>query len=125
MGNRTNISCYSNKWEKYLGWQAKMRPKYKQNISIPEWIKNNRKYSISCLRGLIETDGSIYIDRGYRMVNFVTIIPGLANNVSEIIKNLGFSPKTYKIKTLPTTRYNIRISRDVDEFIKVIKLRKN
>ena len=120
-----DISCYSNKWEGYLGWKAKNGPKYKQNIFIPEWVKNNRKYSITCLRGLIETDGSIYKDRGYKMVNFVTIIPKLAKDVSEMVKKLGFTARVYKIKTLPTTRYNLRVSKNVGEFIKLIKLKKN
>jgi hypothetical protein len=120
-----DISCYSNKWEDLLGWKAKSGPKYKQNILIPEWIKNNKKYSIFCLRGLFETDGSIYKDRGYKMVNFVTIIPGLVKDASEIIKSLGFAPRVYKINTLPTTRYNLRISKNVEEFIKLLKIKKN
>jgi len=120
-----DISCYSNKWEGYLGWKAKNGPKYKQDLSIPEWIKNNRKYSIYCLKGLIETDGSIYKDRGYKMVNFVTIIPKLAEDASETIKRLGFIARVYKIKTLPTARYNVRISKNVEEFMKLLKLEKN
>ena len=127
--NRTetycDISCYSNKWENWLGWKAKGGPKYKQNISIPNWIKRNRNYSISCLRGLLETDGSIYIDRGYRMVNFVTIIPKLAEDVVKIIKKLGFIPNIYKITSTKNARYNIRISKNTDLLLKTLNLIKN
>lgn len=123
--NCCNISCYSNKWENLLGWKAKNGSKHKQNISIPEWIKENKKYSIACIRGLFETDGSIYKDRGYEMVGFVTIIPNLAKDVLEILKKLKLNPKIYKINTIKNTRYNIRISKNVDVFLKTISLKKD
>ena len=63
----------SNQLEELLGWDACKGPKYLQNVSVPEWIKTKKEYYTSCLRGLIETDGSIYSDRGYKMVNFVRV----------------------------------------------------
>ncbi len=120
-----DISCYSNKWESWLGWRAKNGPKSKQNISVPKWIKQNKNYSSHCLRGLLETDGSIYIDRGYKMVNFVTIIKSLSKDVSEMINNLGFKSNVYELKTKTGTRYNLRISRNVNNFIKKINFAKN
>lgn len=120
-----NVSCYSNKWESFLGWKAKSGPKYKQNISVPVWIKKNKKYSIACIRGLFETDGSIYNDRGYKMASFVTIIPDLANDVIEILEKLKFNPKIYKINTTTAPRYNIRISKNVDLFLKTIDFKKD
>jgi hypothetical protein len=96
--NCIDISCYSNQWEDLLGWKAGAGSKETQKITIPVWIKNNKKYSISCLEGLIETDGSIYMDRKYRMVNFVTIIPTLANDVIELILNIGFKPNIQTLK---------------------------
>jgi len=108
-----------------LGWKAKGGSKYEQKVSIPYWIKRNKQYSKECLRGLFETDGSIYIDRGYKMVNFVTVIPSLARDAVQIIENLGFQPTIYKIETKTKPRYNLRISKNVDDFIKTIKLQKN
>ena len=125
--NCTDISCYSNKLEDFLGWKAKGGSKYKQKVSVPVWIRSNKKYTILCLRGLFETDGCIYNDRGYTMANFVTIIPELACDVIQMIKDLGFQPRKYTIKSKTKTRktrYNIRISKDVDNFIKTIKLKK-
>lgn len=126
--NCTDISCYSNKLEDFLGWKAKDGSKYKQNVSVPVWIRANKKYTISCLKGLFETDGCIYNDRGYKMANFVTIIPNLACDVIQMIKDIGFKPKKYTIKAKTKTRktrYNIRVSKDVDLFIETIKLKKN
>jgi intein/homing endonuclease len=123
--NCIDISCYSNKWEDLLGWKAKSGSKYKQKVSVPGWIKANKEYTNHCLRGLFETDGCVYKDRGYIMANFVTIIPNLANDVIEMIKNLGFAPRIYKITTKPIDRYTIRISKNAELFIKTIELIKN
>jgi len=32
--------------------------KIKNEVTVPKWIKNNKKFSKACLRGLIDTDGS-------------------------------------------------------------------
>lgn len=34
--------------------------KIKQQIDIPRWIKKNPKYQIACMRGLVDTDGSVF-----------------------------------------------------------------
>ena len=120
-----DVSCYSNQWEELLGWKAKGGPKHLQKVRIPKWIMDSEKFSIQCLRGLIETDGSIYFDRKYKMVNFVTIIPELVNDVIMIIKRLGFDANLYIIKTKSADKYTIRLSKRTDEFIKILKLLKN
>ncbi len=122
-----DISCYSNKWENWLGWQAKGGPKYKQNVSVPEWIKTHPDYTISCLRGLFETDGSIYSDRGYKMVNFTTIIPKLSQDVLGMIGSLGFTAhiqKTDKVKNKRKTKYIVRVSKESNKFIDLIGIEK-
>ena len=99
-----------------------------QKVSIPVWIKEDNKYKISCLRGLIETDGSIYNDRGYRMMMFTSIIPKLANDFYDIIISLGFKPHIYKIdknKLISNwnqqTLYHVRLSKNVGEFLDLVK----
>lgn len=126
-----DVSIYSNNLEKILGWYAGKGPKYVQKVSIPEWIKEKDNYKIRCLKGLIETDGSIYFDRGYKMVIFTTVIPDLAKDVYEMIKSLNFNPRIYKIKPKKDkynynqqTRYNIRLSKNVNEFLKVVDINK-
>jgi ribosomal protein L28 len=120
-----DISCYSNKLEDLLGWKAKAGSKEKQKVAIPDWIKNNKIYIKYCLRGLFETDGSIYMDRKYKMANFVTIIPTLANDVMEIIGKIGFKPNMQTLESkIKKTKYTIRISKNTEEFIKMINLNK-
>ncbi len=124
--NCLDISCYSNKWEDLLGWKAKNGSKEKQQISVPSWIKNNKKYSTLCLRGLFETDGSVYVDRRYKMVNFVTIMPTIANDVIGIILNLGFKPNMQTLKEKNgKIKHTIRISKNTEEFLKLVKIDKS
>jgi len=73
-----DISCYSNQLESLLGWRVGKGAKVEQGIVVPDWIKSKAGYIISCLRGLMETDGTMYIDRGYWMVMFATAVPRLA-----------------------------------------------
>ncbi|MEK7103156.1 MAG: LAGLIDADG family homing endonuclease [Patescibacteria group bacterium] len=120
-----DISCYSNKWETYLGWTAQGGSKNIQQVSVPIWIKVDKEFSRHCLRGLIETDGSIYNDRGYDMVNFVTITKSLAEDVLQMINGAGFLPKIYLLKTSHQPRYNIRISKSTREFIEYLDLKKD
>lgn len=126
-GNCVDISCYSNNWGKWLDWKYDKGPKYEQVIRIPKWIKNDSDYSKPCLKGLFQTDGSIYYDRKYIMVNFVTTITGLGDEIVKIITKLGFKPKIYILGVrgkIHHTKYTIRISKNVSDFIKTINLTK-
>jgi len=121
-----DVSCYSNKLEKILGWKARGGSKIKQGVSIPYWIKKDVNYIKPCLRGLIETDGSVYNDRNYLMVNFVTVIPILAKDFSLLVKKLGYICNTQITKPkIGFPKYTIRITRQAKSFIKLTKVDKS
>lgn len=120
-----DVSCYSNQWERWLGWKAGKGPKYLQQISVPRWIQRNKSFTTSFLQGLIESDGSIYSDRGYPMVNFVTTMPALATSALALITNLGFKAHLYKIPQDSKVKYTIRILKDANKFIKCLNLSKS
>jgi len=124
--NCVDVSCYSNRWEKWLGWSVGGGSKLDQKVRIPSWIMKKEEYSISCLRGLFETDGSVYLDRGYLMAMFVTTIPELAEDVMMMINKIGVTAKMYSIKQLPPshTRYNIRVSKNVANFVNLVGIQK-
>jgi len=121
-----DISCYSNRLEGLFGWKAKNGSKIEQNVSIPKWIKKNRISMIKCLKGLFETDGSVYSDRGYIMANFTTAIYPLSQDVMEMITRIGFRPnlQTHQAKD-GRIKYTIRITQRAKEFIKIIKMDKS
>ena len=41
----------------------KIGHKVKQQVDVPDWIKNDISFSVACLRGLVDTDGSIFTHR--------------------------------------------------------------
>jgi LAGLIDADG-like domain len=121
-GNAVDISVYSNELENLLGWKAKGGSKIKQKVGIPVWIKQNKIYSKECLRGLLQTDGSIYNDRGYKMVNFTSAGYTLIKDTEYILKKIGFLIKARKVIDRGKTKYVIRISKNVEKLIKIINL---
>lgn len=120
-----DISCYSNKWESILSWKAGRGSKILQKARVPNWINQKRKYKIACLKGLLETDGTVYTDRGYKMVMFANAIKELAKYVHNSIKSIGFEPKIYKIShKRDRSIYHVRVSKNVSEFLKLIQITK-
>lgn len=123
--NAIDISCYSNKWPQILGWTPEKGPKHNQGIRIPKWIRSKSKYYKACLKGLIQTDGCIYTDRGYKMVNLTGINEQLLLDAKNLLTELGYKPQLYKFKTQNKDRYNLRISKNTEKLIKQLALEKN
>lgn len=126
-GNALDIQCYSKHWESLLGWRVGKGSKIIQQVSIPDWIEESDKFRIACLRGLLETDGSIYIDRGYPMVMFVNCAEALARGVHRTMVALGFSPHLYYfINNKPRSPvYHVRLSKRVQEFLALVRPEKS
>lgn len=123
--NAIDISCYSNEWSKVLGWTADGGSKMKQKISTPTWILKNKRYARAYLCGLFETDGSIYKDRKYLTVNFVTQIPTIALAVDKIIKSLGYTHSVQQLRIKnDNVKFTFRIHKRASDFIKELGLLK-
>ena len=120
-----NISVYSNSLNECLPWQVNCGSKQKQNAHVPNWILHNPDYKKHCLRCLLQTDGSVYSDRGYVMVNFTNNIKLLAEDVSNMISDLGFSSHFYEtMQASGNLKYTVRLSKQTQSFIKMISLQK-
>lgn len=74
------------------------------NVEIPKVILNNVQFQKSFLRGLFNTDGSIYrryskkykhhfrLYSNYKVIQFTSVSRRLIEQIHEILFNLGFNP---------------------------------
>lgn len=121
-----NISVYSNKLNEYMPWKVGCGSKLSQHARVPSWIRMHRRYSKSCLRGLLQTDGSIYQDRGYLMINFTNHIKELIDDVLSMLKLNGFHPTLSKTPAKSGGfKYCVRIAKDSSKLIQILKLSKS
>lgn len=81
----------------------KVGNKLKQNLDIPQWVKNNNRYSIACVRGLVDTDGSVFTHKykvngkeyTYKKLYFTSCSKTLLNSVYSILNELGIHSRLY------------------------------
>jgi len=95
-----------------MPWVVGKGSKAQQGARVPSWVKFDSVYAKDCLRGLIQTDGCIYTDRGYQMVNFVNNVKGMAEDARDMLTLLGFHPSFNSFR-LPNgnTKYTVKIAR--------------
>lgn len=82
--------------------------KIKNRIDIPQWIKNNKKFKIACVRGLIDTDGSVFTHTykvggkwySYKKLDFTSLSQPLLTSVFAILKKLGLHPRIARHKSV-------------------------
>lgn len=73
--------------------------KVNQMVDIPTWIKENKKFSIACIRGLVDTDGCFYTNSyysngkkySYFKIAFVSASKTLIDSVAKILINSGIN----------------------------------
>lgn len=90
--------------------------KLTDDLSIPVWVGKNRRWERSFIRGLFDTDGSIYLDRhlikGKTYENLGWTITSLSarlrKDILEILTDLGYRP------TLRDSQRSIFLRRALD-----------
>ncbi len=73
--------------------------KIKQNLNIPLWILKNPTYAKACVRGLMDTDGSVFTHiytskekkYSYKKVSFTSASPALLTSVHSILSQNNIS----------------------------------
>lgn len=94
--------------------------KKKNNQGIPKWIKEDNKYLKACIRGLIDTDGSIHkISKENKNLRicFTSYISLLLNDVKESFEKLGYTTS----KIIKGNQIFITKKDHVKKYIKEIK----
>ncbi len=79
----------------------KIGNKVKQQVNVPDWIKSSLLYKMACVRGLIDTDGGVFLHRyrvnnrdySYKKICFSNKSIPLLIFVKETLEELGFIPK--------------------------------
>lgn len=79
----------------------KLGNKIKQKADIPPWIKKNQKFLKACVRGLVDTDGSIFTHRyrvkgklyQYKKLSFTTASEPLRKSVFLALSEWGLHPR--------------------------------
>ncbi len=89
--------------------------KVKQQVDVPDWIKTSRPYRIACLRGLMDTDGGVFIHKytvngkqyKYKKICFSNRSIPLLLFVMKALGELGFNPKIIdKVENKKVWLYN-------------------
>jgi hypothetical protein len=123
--NCFDISVYSNRLNDWMPWQVGKGSKAAQNARVPSWIKGSQNYMRACLKGLIQTDGCIYSDRGYLMVNFTNNTKDLVEDAREMIEALGYICSFSTTHNGGSIKHTVRVARKSQEFIEELRLYKS
>lgn len=75
--------------------------KTRQQVDIPDWVKKSQTFSKACVRGLVDTDGSVINECHtikskrycYKRLAFTNASQPLLLSVFKILEGLDFSPK--------------------------------
>jgi len=108
--HRTNNELYLTKGSKDLvftlkNYGLKSGDKIKNNKGIPEWVFSSNDYLKACIRGLIDTDGSVtpITNRNYTYIWFTNKNAALRNDFERAMKILGYKISKWNFSGTPET----------------------
>ena len=121
INNERFICLDSKQLIKYLmSIGLKSGDKIKNNLGIPTWIFKNKEFLKACLRGLIDTDGSVFRmsqrDSGLIRIGFTNHNTRLLDDTRAAFVKLGFYPS----KIIGNKKIFISRQSDIARYIKEI-----
>ncbi len=117
-GNEVLTCFYSKNLVEFLGdMDLRSGDKIINKLRIPRWILENEDYLKACLRGLIDTDGSIFRmsqrDKNLLRIGFTNHNIELLNDTRDAFKKLGYHPS----KIIKDRAFVISRQSDVTKYI--------
>ncbi len=96
--------------------------KIKNKLRIPGWIRRNELYLRKCLRGLYDTDGSVYklTNQNSHQICFTNVNFQLMNDVRDSLLNLGINCSKISNKDLYITKKS-----ELRKFLKLVGFSNN
>lgn len=93
--------------------------KTKNQVGVPDWIKENQSFTINCLRGLSDTDGSFYGTKyqghSYIRFNFTNSSNALLYDFKSMCESIGVLPSK-----ISNRRVQIQSQNEVKKLINII-----
>lgn len=91
------------------------------NLGIPQWVKKNPEFLKCCVRGLIDTDGSVHKmsnrDPNLVRISFKNRSKNLIQDLRESLISLGFAPS----KIIREEQFFISRKENIQKYINEIK----
>ncbi len=99
--------------------------KKKNNVTIPSWILKSEEYLKACIRGLIDTDGSLcpITGRDYPYIWFSSSIEKLRERFKLAMNKLGFKTSKWNIRKNGKADIYIGNKKDIEKYIKTISFK--
>lgn len=90
--------------------------KIAQQVDIPDWIKKDRRYAIACLRGLVDTDGTVFTHSyvvkakrySYKKLIFTSRSQPLQLSVAQLLTDIGISVRISGYDVCIDSRENMK-----------------
>ncbi len=109
--------------------------KIKNQIDVPSWIFTDNSFIIRCLKGLIDTDGTITINKSCRClrISFTNASEPLVESFKKMCNILGIHTGLVSHSKVFDTRYNkyydsysvsVSAKKDVREFLDLVQPKK-
>jgi len=99
---------------------SKSGNKIKNQVTIPHWVWNNKNFLRACIRGLIDTDGSIYRLKPHWpnlwQLSFKNNNKRLLKDAHEAFVKLGFHPSK-----IFGNRFVLTRQKEIDKYFKEIR----
>lgn len=121
------INCNGTKFVDYLiELGLKIGNKVRQQVGVPDWVLENKQFRIACMRGLIDTDGGIFIHKykvggkeyKYLKLCFTNRSIPLLNFVRDVLEELGMTPKI--ILNRVSEKVWLYNQKEVYEYLKIV-----